>query len=442
MNGKATLSGALTITAIDRDTRATAVTQTGGVGAVSVTIVRPTANARGSTSAYLGPSADVHASSLTVSATATDRSSALANMVGVGVVSGAGAVVRGLTGHNTSAYTAVGGRATLTGGASFTATLTNTALASGSSIGVGAISGSSVDVKAEAGGTTEASVAGTLNATTLSLTAHSTNIATPTSSGVSVGLGSFTVSTTNAVVSAATNALLRSGANVTLTGAATLEATSTSRPTVHTDGVSVGGVTGAAQYVTTNLGGSTTAGSTTGATLHAPSLSATATSTNDTSAAMSFVGVSLVGGSGTQLTTNVTQQTSALIGGNITINGPITLAATSSTHSVAANDNVNLTVAASVTIVDVHSQLAGTTSAGVADDGSVAASSLTATANGDAVSSATTRFVGFSLGASGTLSRTTAELTQNVDIDLKLAQVDKLSAPSAGAELQGARLLD
>src|SRR5207244_11634595 len=124
--------------------------------------------------------------------------------------------------------------------------------------------------------------------------------------------------------------------------------------------------------------------------------------------AMRFVGLSLLRCSEAQLTTNVTHQTSALIGGNITINGPITLAATSSTHSVAANDNVNLTVAASVTIVDVHSQLAGTTSAGVADDGSVAASSLTATANGDAVSSAPTRSAGCSLGPSATLPKTTA----------------------------------
>ena len=125
--------------------------------------------------AYLGPTADLRAGSLSASATATNNADAEASLVGVGAVTGAGARVRGLTAHNTSAYEATGANASITNGATFTATGTNTATASGDSITVSLGGGSFVDVETDAGGTTEAYVAGTLGAATLDLTATSTN---------------------------------------------------------------------------------------------------------------------------------------------------------------------------------------------------------------------------------------------------------------------------
>ena len=89
VDGRAIVTGALTVTAIDRDSRARAITETIGVGGVTMTIVFPSAIAGGATTAYLGPTADVRAGSLSVSATATNNANANADLTSVGLISAA-----------------------------------------------------------------------------------------------------------------------------------------------------------------------------------------------------------------------------------------------------------------------------------------------------------------------------------------------------------------
>src|SRR5262249_45151676 len=157
---------------------------------------------------------------------------------------------------------------------------------------------------------------------------------------------------------------------------------------------------GAAQFVTTTLGGSTRAGSEAGARLSGTTLSATATSTNSTAGttnvSASFVGVSLLGGSGAKLTSNVTQATDASLGGTITLTGAAALNASSTTFSTARNDNLSVS-GLSIPVLDLTANLAGATAAGVADGGRLTAGSLSAIATGTATSTANTRFIGFSL---------------------------------------------
>ena len=407
------------------------------VGGFDISIVFNTVDAGGTTSAFIGASTDVTAASFTATALANNTSHGQVDLVGVGGITGSGVTENVKTTAVASAYLAPTGKLTVKnngvdGPASFTATMaTNTATAEGTGISVGLGAVQVVDVQADAGGTAKAYVAGKLNASTLNLTATSTNIATPETTAVTVGLGlAVTISKTIATISQTTDATLKNGADVTLSGAAVFSATSTSTPTAHTEGVSIGTASGAAQFVTTNLGGTTKAGSETGAKLFGTTLSATATSTNggathdDVSA--SFVGVSFLGGSGAKLSSNVTQSTDSSLGGMITLSGAAMLTATSTSYSIARNSNVSVS-GLSITVLDIIASLAGTTTAGVADSGTLTAASLTATATGNATATAETIFKGFSVGG-GAGSKTTSTLTQTVN-----ARIGKNATVSLGS---------
>src|SRR5207245_1083248 len=111
---------------------------------------------------------------------------------------------------------------------------------------------------------------------------------------------------------------------VHLTGAATLTATSTNQALPSTTGVSVSAVSGTYQNMTGTVAGSTSAGST-GGTLHGATLAATATSTNTSTAVVDFVGVTAFGGNGVTVTSDVTQSTSAALGGTIILTGAATV---------------------------------------------------------------------------------------------------------------------
>ncbi len=388
-------------------------------GGMNLAAVQNAANVGGTTSAYVAGT--LTAGSLTALATTTSNT-ADANTVltGVGGISASGLSDTAMTTAITSAYIAAGGQATLSqsgtdGPASFTATTaTNQATAEATGVSIGVVSAQIVDVEANAGGTTDAYVAGGLKSSSLNLSATSTNIATPSTTTVAVGDGLVTVSKTVATISQATDARLKSGAKVTLSGAATFTATSTSTPTAHTTGVNVGEVSGAAEFVTTNLNGSTTAGADSGTSLHGTTLTATAHSTNSspghTDVSASFVGVSLLGGTGAALTSNVTQATDASLGGTIVLSGGANLNANSTTYSTATNDNVSVG-GLSISVLNIAANLGGSTTAGVLAGGQLTASSLSATADGTDNASAITHFVGISV-AGGSGSTTNAMLTQ------------------------------
>ena len=303
------------------------------VGAISVAVVLNSANAGGTTSAYVGGQRRGHGGLAhraldLVEHVRRERQPRRRRCS----PAAAGLNNYAKTTSTTSAYVDTGAMVDLGGGAaSFTANdLTNTATAEAVGVSVSVASVQVLDVEANAGGTTEAYVAGGLNAGTLDLHATSINTATPNTTTVTVGGGLVTVSKTIATVSQDTEARLKSGADVTLTGAATFTAISTSTP----DGAHGRGQRrhrgGAAQTVTTNLGGSTGAGSDTGAKLSGTSLTASATSTNSQAGhndvCASFVGVTvLLGGSVPTLTSNVTQSTDASLGGNIQLSGAASL---------------------------------------------------------------------------------------------------------------------
>src|SRR5262249_40348505 len=154
---------------------------------------------------------------------------------------------------------------------------------------------------ADAGGTTDAHVAGELHAGTLELTATAKNTATPTSTTVTVSGASGTVDLTQATVSGVTKAVVQNGADVQLTGAATMTATATNDALPSTTGVSVSAVGINVQEITSTVGGATAAGST-GGTTHAASVAATAHSTNKSTASVDFVGVTVFGGNGVEVT--------------------------------------------------------------------------------------------------------------------------------------------
>src|SRR5262249_39012215 len=184
-------------------------------------VTPPTATAGGTTSAYLGPHVDLTADSLAASATTTKAdANAHVFLLGVGAIGGGGAIIASYTTQTTSAYQAPGGVIHLgSGDASLTATANaNTAEANGARVPVTAVGVTVLEITSQAGGTTEASVAGELHAGTLELSATSTNTATPTSTSVSVGAASGSGQITVAAVSAITNALVKSGADVHLSG--------------------------------------------------------------------------------------------------------------------------------------------------------------------------------------------------------------------------------
>ena len=423
------------------------------VGGIDIAVVSNTADAGGSTSAYVAGS--LTAGALTAQATTTSNS-ADANTVltGIGAISGGGLIDTARTTATTSAYLAAGGQATLTHSASFTATTaTNQATAEATGVSIGVASAQVIDVEANAGGTTDAYVAGTLTGSTLKLSATSTNIATPNTTTVSVGGGLVTVSHTVATIAQTTDARLKSGADVTLGGAATFTATSTSTPTAHTSGVNVGLGTGAAETVTTNLGGSTTTGSDSGVTLHGTSLTATATSHDSsaghTNVSASFVSVSLLGGSGVTLSSNVTQDTDASLGGTIVLSGAANLGATSTTYSTATNDNV-AAGGLNISVLNIAANLGGSTTAGVLANGQLTAASLSVTANGTTTASASDSFVGVaglginvvSLSASDTPAvqaslGANSNVTTQQGITVGATSNDNVSASATGVQAGG-----
>ena len=126
------------------------------------------------------------------------------------------------------------------------------------------------------------------------------------------------------------------------------------------------------------MSGTTAAGST-GGTLHGTTLTATAHSTNTSTATVDFVGVTVFGGNGVNVTSAVTQATSAALGGTVDLTGAATLSATSDSTSDAENTTVAVGVI-SVSILDLDAELHGATTAGVADAGHVEAASMNATA--------------------------------------------------------------
>jgi Ca2+-binding RTX toxin-like protein len=394
------------------------------VGVASIAVVFNTANAGGVTSAFVGANTVVNAGALSANATASNTASTHVDLVNVGGITGAGLTETATTTAIVAAYLAPTGQVTLMNGivagpASFTASMpVNTATATAVSVGVSGIDVQVVRITATTGGIAQAVVAGQLHASTLDLTATSVNTATASSTAVSVGFGaSIVVSEITANSTQITDAGLKAGAAVTLTGAAIFQATSTSTPTASTTGVSVGILTVAAQLITSNMGGITRAGSENGATLKGTSLTVTVISNNGNAlldnVSASFVGVSAMGGAGARLVSNVTQITDASLGGNITLSGAAILNATSNTFSIARNSNVAVS-GLSITILNVTASLAGSTTAGVADSGTLNAASLWATARGNATSISQTRFTGFSL-AGGSGSATTASLTQTVN---------------------------
>src|SRR5262249_30206738 len=101
------------------------------------------------------------------------------------------------------------------------------------------------------------------------------------------------------------------------------------------------------------------------------------------------------------------------LGGKIFLSGAATLGATSTTYATANNDNVTVSLL-HISVLNVSSNLGGSTTSGVADGGHLTAASLSATSNGTATSSASTHFIGVALGA-GSGSGTTSKLTQTTD---------------------------
>src|SRR5262249_47349282 len=150
-----------------------------------------------------------------------------------------------------------------------------------------------------------------------------------------------------------------------------------------------------------------------GGTFHGTTLDSTAHSTNSSTATIDFVGVTVFGGNGVTITSDVQQQTSSALGGTVILSGAATLAATSDSTSTASNTNVTVS-AVSVSIMTLDAELHGSPTAGVADFGHVEAASMNATATGNATSSATIVFVGVSIGGgSGATSK--ANVGQDVD---------------------------
>src|SRR6202007_2028557 len=90
----------------------------------------------------------------------------------------------------------------------------------------------------------------------------------------------------------------------------------------------VSAVAGTYQHETSDVAGSTSAGST-GGTLHGTTLGATAMSTNTSTGPVDFTGVTAFGGNGVTVTSDVTQSTSASLGGTIILTGAATLGASS-----------------------------------------------------------------------------------------------------------------
>src|SRR5262249_27607693 len=345
---------------------------------------------------------------------------------------GGGAIIASYTTQTTSAYQAPGGVIHLgSGDASFTATANaNTAEANGTGVEVTAVGVTVLEITSQAGGTTEASVAGELHAGTLELSATSTNTATPTSTSVSVGAASGSGQITVAAVSAITNALVKSAADAHLSGAATLTATSTNTANPSTTGVNVSAIGANFQQITSQVAGSTSAGSS-GGTFHGTTLDATAHSTNNSTATIDFVGVTVFGGNGVTITSDVQQQTSSALGGTIILSGAATLNATSDSHSTATNTTVALSVGINVSILNLDAELHRGTTARVADNGHVEAASLGATATGNATANGTIHFVGVSIVGGGSSSTITANAAQ--DVDAKVGTGSFLDTGSGGA---------
>ena len=152
---------------------ATANTQDVSIGAIQVASISGNTDVGGATEAFVGDGAVLKGSNISLLADSTNHADATQNDVGVSLLGIAKLDPVATDEHAVEAYVGSGSTVTATGTLTVSATETNNASASSGGDQVNLIGVAEVDPQAIAQGDTTATIAGTVNAANLNVTASS-----------------------------------------------------------------------------------------------------------------------------------------------------------------------------------------------------------------------------------------------------------------------------
>ncbi|MGZ4129286.1 MAG: hypothetical protein ACXVPR_00475, partial [Actinomycetota bacterium] len=355
------------------DNNATANIPGGGGGAVNVTIMVPTALVEGATKAHLD--GDVtNGGTLLVRSRTSNTATATSHVISIALLGGAIGITSDaeVTSAATS-EASVGSTASvvLIGNATIEAdqTAANTAIATASGTGTGLIQGGVYQTKAIVGAATLAAVDGSVTSAALIVGAVGGNTATSSTKSVSIGALSFSGAGALAQVTNTADVTARTSATSHAHGSVLVAAISTNTATAISDAASGSlAIALAVNLPTAKVGGATVA-EFDGSADTAAVVFVLASSTNTATATADIFSIGLLGaGAGASSDAEVTADatTQALVGATATIDAPggaITVSAISANNAAATADGAGGAIGVSVDIMKPTAIDAGGTSA-------------------------------------------------------------------------------
>jgi hypothetical protein len=338
-NANVTTTGAV---GISTDSKATAEADSGQVviGLVGGGASIANASAPGTSRAYAGPGAVLHAGSVSVQAGTTGGTTAKANAFAGGFAAGNAASATADTEGTTDAYLS-GATVVTTGATQVGANGARTAQANTGQIAGGILAGGASVANATVGGTTQAHTdGGTVNAGSVSVQSQTGDDANADAHAFGAGFLAGSAASATADTEG-TTAAFQNGGSITTTGDTTFNSTGKRTAEAHTGQDAIGAGAGGAAVPHATVGGSTVARAD-GGTVRAGSLTVKSDSTEGTTADGSAFGIGLAAGNAAVATADTHGTSEAYSGssqvnttGNVSINATSTRTAKATTSQAA-----------------------------------------------------------------------------------------------------------